>query len=428
MNIFQRFAAWLTGRRREKNIFKMMTATNESTFVYNGRVYESDLVRSCLRPYVKGMGKIVGKHIRETIQEDGTKKLDVNPEVYMRFLLEEPNPYMTFQKLTEKMAINLKLNGNAFALIVRDDNGVPRELYPLPAAGVQTEWINGETLGVRFYLHSGSSPIFPYSDLIHMRGDFYDHDILGDPIAPALVPLMECVGTIDKGIIDAVKNSSIVRWLLKINGGMRDEDIKSYAKTFAENYLSIENSATLGVAAVDAKAEAKQIEPKDYVPNASIIDRQRQRILEIFNTNDDILQSKDSGDVWNAYYEHEIEPDVRQWSDEFTRKLFTRRQRAFGNSIIFEAYNLTHASFNAKLALKDMVDRGSMSENEWRSVFNMAPKEDGDTFMRRLDTAVVNQIRNLANRIQGKDPETDQELIRTINRLIAGKEQPDGRA
>ena len=70
-----------------------------------------------------------------------------------------------------------------------------------------------------------------------------------------------------------------------------------------------------------------------------------------------------------------------------------------------------------------MVDRGALTPNEWRAVFNLAPVPGGDAVIRRLDTAVVNQIRNLANRIQGKDPETDQQLIKTINRLIEGREE-----
>ena len=420
------FIDWLKkpfNPKKNMNMFKMMTVTNDSYFAYNGKIYHSDIVRACLRPYAKAIGKTVAKHVRETINEQGGKDISVNPDAYMKFLLEEPNPYMNYQKMIEKMAMSLKLNGNAFALIIRDENGVPMQLYPLPATGAQTEWISENELGVHFYFSNGQNPIFKYSDLIHLRGDYYEHDILGDSIADALVPLMECVGTMDKGIIQAIKNSGIVRWLLKISGGSRPEDIKKYAEDFASNYLSMEQGNAIGVAATDAKADAKQIEPKDYVPNAALMDRQKERVLELFNTNDDILQSKESADTWNSYFEHEVEPDIVQLSTEMSRKLFNRRQRAFGNRIVVEAYNLAHASYEQKLKLSDMVDRGALTPNEWRAVFNLSPVPGGDQIIRRLDTAVVNQIKNLANRIQGKDPETDQQLIQTINRLIEGREE-----
>jgi hypothetical protein len=44
-----------------------------------------------------------------------------------------------------------------------------------------------------------------------------------------------------------------------------------------------------------------------------------------------------------------------------------------------------------KLALKEMVDRGAMSPNEWRAVFNRAPVPGGDVYIRRLDTAEVKE-------------------------------------
>ena len=34
--------------------------------------------------------------------------------------------------LLEKLATQLALNNNAFLLIVRDENGLPQQLYPIP--------------------------------------------------------------------------------------------------------------------------------------------------------------------------------------------------------------------------------------------------------------------------------------------------------
>ena len=74
---------------------------------------------------------------------------------------------------------------------------------------------------------------------------------------------------------------------------------------------------------------------------------------------------------------------------EYTRKLFSRRERAFGNRIVFEANSWDSASMSTKLALQAMVDRGAMTPNEWRETFNLAPLPGGDVAVRRLDTATV---------------------------------------
>ena len=75
-----------------------------------------------------------------------------------------------------------------------------------------------------------------------------------------------------------------------------------------------------------------------------------------------------------------------QMSLEFTSKLFTDREIGHGNEIVFEANRLQYASVSTKLALREMVDRGAMTPNEWREVFNLAPVPGGDQPIRRLDT------------------------------------------
>jgi HK97 family phage portal protein len=368
--------------------YQLITERGNGFFAWNGKIYQSDIVRAAMRPKVKAIGKLVAKHVRQTIQKDGSRKLEVNPEPYIRFLLEEPNPYMTGQKLQEKMASQLILNNNAFALIIRDEFGYPTEIYPIPAVSAEAIYNKQYVLYIKFLFQNGKSYTFPYADIIHLRQDFNNNDIFGDPIAPALAPLMEIVTTTDQGIVKAIKNSSIIRWLLKFTASMRPEDLKKQAADFAANFLSVENSGT-GVAATDAKADAQQIKPEDYVPNAAQMDRTTQRIYSLFNTNQKIVQSDYDENIWNAYFEAEIEPMVIELSNEYTRKLFTRRERGFGNRIIFEAANLATASMQTKLNLAQMVDRGALTPNEWREVFNLAPVDGGDEPIRRLDTAVV---------------------------------------
>lgn len=380
----------------------MVTERGNGCYVWNGKIYQSDIVRACLRPKVKAVGKLVGKHIRKTMDKDGNTKLSVNPDIYLRFLLEEPNPYMTGQKFQEKLATQLCLNNNAFALILRDENGLPAEIYPVPALSAEAIYSKEGCLYLKFLFRNGKNYTFPYTDIIHLRQDFGDNDIFGEPLAPALAPLMQIVGTTDRGIVKAIQNSGLVRWLLCFHTAQRPEALAAQAKQFAENFLSIDKGG-LGVAATDSKAEAKQIEPKDYVPNAAQMDRTTERIYSLLNTNRKIVQSDYDEDDWNAYYEAEVEPVVIELGGEYTRKLFSRRARACGNRIEFEAANLATASMSTKLNLCQMVDRGAMTPNEWRAVLNLAPLPGGDKPVRRLDTQPVEGGEKHENRYQGCD-------------------------
>lgn len=387
---------------------EMLTTWGESYYAWNGRLYESDIVRACIRPKVKAVGKLMAKHIRN----DPRNGIMTNPDARIRMMLESPNEYMTGQQFQEKMATQLCLNNNAFALIVRDENGVPMQLYPIPCTGAEAIYDeNGKTF-IRFTYRNGKLQTFEYSDLIHLRQDYNEQDIFGSNPAPALSQLMECVGVIDQGLVKAIKNSGIIRWLLKFNSGMRQEDVKRNVKEFVDNYLSVE-SDTFGAAGVDAKIDAKQIEPKDYVPNATQSDRITERIYSFFNTNKKIVQSAWSEDEWNAYYEAEIEPLAIQLSDTYTQRLFTLRERGFGNKIIFEASNLACASLSSKLAFQAMVDRGAMTPNEWRATMNLAPIDGGDTIIRRLDTQAVNLVETMLKNMNAKNYKTIAALIET---------------
>ena len=364
--------------------FEMITDKGNGYYSWNGKLYQSDIIRACIRPKAKAIGKLVAKHIRDN-KSDG---FSVNPETYIRFLLEEPNPYMSGQLLQEKVTIQLQLNNNAFIYIHRDEYGYPIELYPVPASGVEAIYDKEGYLYLKCTMINGKVCTYPYSDIIHLRQDFNTNDIFGENPQKVLQPLMEIVNTTDQGIVKAIRNSGVIKWLLKFNQTLRPEDIKKQTEEFTQQFLSIENSG--GAAATDAKMDAKQVDPKDYVPNAVQMEKTVQRLYSYFNTNEKIVQSKYDENEWNSYYESEIEPLAMQLSNEFTRKLFTRRERGFGNKIIFEASNLQYASMSTKLNLQAMVDRGAMTPNEWRETFGLAPVEGGNKPIRRLDTAVIN--------------------------------------
>jgi len=367
----------------------MITDRGNGYFAWNGNLYKSDIIRACIRPKVKAIGKLVAKHIRETVNADGSINLKVNPEPYMRFLLEEPNPYMTGQVMQEKVATQLQLNNNAFIYIHRDDNGFPVELYPIPCVSVEAIYDTQGELFLKCLMRNGKTITYAYVDVIHLRQDVNENDIFGTSPRDALISLMEIINTTDQGIVKAIKNSNIVRWLLKFHNTLRPEDIKDQTDQFVNSFLNIDNGST-GAAATDAKFDAQQVDPKDYVPNALQMEKTVQRIYSFFGTNEKIVQSKWSEDEWNAYYEAEIEPYAMQSSNEYSRKLFSRRERGFGNSIMFEASNLQYANMSTKLNLVQMVDRGAMTPNEWRKILGgLAPIAGGDTPIRRLDTAVV---------------------------------------
>jgi HK97 family phage portal protein len=381
---------WMFGKlvkqRPVGTAYKLITDLGDGFYSWDGTIYKSDIVRACIRPKARAIGKLVGKHIRE----NANGFVD-SPDLNIKMLLQDPNPLMSGQMLQEKLAVQLELNNNAFALIKRDEETLlPTEIYPIPATEVEMlEGPNGDIF-LRFFFEDGQQLVASYANVIHLRQDFNKHNMFGDSPQEVLTSLMEVVRTIDQGMVKAIKNSNMIRWLLKFNQTLRPEDVKTETERFVSDFLS-SDSSTVGAAAVDAKVDAQQVKPDNFVPNDKQMAATTERIYDFFNTNKKIVQSLYSEDEWNAYYESVIEPVAIQLANEYTRKLFSKRERGYGNRIVFESISLQYASMSTKLGLERMVDRGALTPNEWRRILNLSPIEGGDKPIRRLDTAPVTE-------------------------------------
>lgn len=396
MGIFDNFKR---NKESPKAVTKIQLLTQDqlNSFVpWDGNVYNNDLIRSIVRVKSRTVSKMTPKHIRYELT---TGKTNVNPEPYVRLILEQPNKIMTMQQMLEKVMIQLELNNNAFIYIDRDDNGLPKALYPVISTSIQVFQTPANEYLLQFSLRNTNVVTFRYSDLIHLRQDYHDNELLGASNAEALRALLNVQSTIDQGIVAAIKNSNVVQWLLKYHQNLSPDDIKKSRDNFVKNFLQMDGSELAGAAAVDNKMDAQRIESKAIVPPTDMQNHIDNRVYSYFNINENIVQSKYTETEWIAFYESCIEPIAKQLTDTFTQAFFTRKERAYGNRIMFETSDLAFASLQTKLSMVAMVDRKALTPNEWREMFGKAPHSDGDEFLVRLDTVTVKE----QNSSQGGD-------------------------
>jgi HK97 family phage portal protein len=360
--------------------FELVNTKSSYFHTWTGNMFDSDIVRSAVRPIANTIGKLSAKHIQ------GTDKIKMYPSPWIKQILENPNPYMSMQDFLTKMIFQRELNYNAFAYAKKGEDGYIQELYPIPFSSVELLDIGG-TVSVKFRFRTGDFMTVPYIDLIHLRKDFYSNDFYGDSGNICTKNIMEVINTTDQGIVNAVKNSALIKWIMKFNSVLRPEDRQLQIDDFIKNYLAISNKG--GVAASDGRYELEQVKDNNFLPNVLQTKETVQRLFSFFGVNEAIVQNKYTEDQWNAFYESVIEPIIIQLSNAFTNIFFSAREKGFGNKIIFETSNLAYASMSTKLGLVAMVDRGAMTPNEWRKVLNLESIEGGDKPIRRLDTAEV---------------------------------------
>lgn len=344
---------------------------------WGDKPWEADVVRAAVDAIARNGAKLKAKHIRRVNGD----VIVVNDQLE-RVLQVRPNPRMSAYDFQYKLISTLLLDNNAFAY-PQWERGQLIAVWPVSCIASEFLEDEGGNLYVKFYFADGGSVVLPYEDIIHLRRHYYGNDLIGDP-NQAINTTLSAIHTTNEGLAQAIKTSAHLRGILKFQGMLKAEDIEAQRQRFISEYMTVQNTG--GIAALDAKADYIELKNTPLVVNAGQMRELRDAVFRYFGVSEAIVTGNYNEQQWNAFYESTIEPIAVQMSLEFTRKLFSDREIGHGNEIIFEANRLQYASVSTKLALVSMVDRGAMTPNEWREVFNLAPIEGGDVPIRRLDT------------------------------------------
>jgi HK97 family phage portal protein len=353
---------------------------------WSGKPYEADVVRSAVDAIARNAAKLKARHIRRVNGEI----IPVGGQIE-RLLQIRPNPCMNAYDFLYKMITTLMIDNNAFAFPQWEEDYLVA-IWPINCNLAEFLEDDSGTIYVRFHFGPGQYVDLPYSEVIHLRRHFYKSDMAGAPNDPINATL-EAIHTTNEGLAQAVKTSANLRGIIKYQGLLKESDIKANRDRFVSEYMTIQNSG--GVAALDGKADYIELKNQPLMVNAAQMKELRDAVYRYFGVNESIIMGKYTEDEWNAFYESTIEPLAVQMSLEFTSKLFTERERGFGNEIVFEANRLQYASVRTKLGLVQLVDRGIMTPNQLAGVFNLPPVPGGDVPIRRLDTRPVDETDDL---------------------------------
>lgn len=334
-------------------------------------IYQSSIVRSCIRALAEHTSKANPVCTNKSIE---------------RILSVRPNRYMNGKAMLQKLRTILEVKNTAFLFIERDDTGAVISFYPIPYAEFSpVEYAGGLFIEFTFLGMAANTLVIPWEDLAVVRKDFLYSDIGGESNAP-LLPTLEVIQTMDDGLKNAVKSTSNLRGILKSTKAMLSpDDLKKQKDNFVRDYVNLENAS--GIASLDATQEFKEININPKTASADDLKSYKDFVYEYFGMSESIVKSDYDETKYDAFYESRIEPFLVDLSLELTGKIFTPREISFGNAVTFESNRLQYASAKTKISMVQLVDRGLMTPNEYRQLFNMAPYEGGDEFVLRLDTA-----------------------------------------
>lgn len=402
MGLFDKlFPKQLHVQNAVQNYFKTLNAYTPSFTTYDGGIYEMELTRAAIDRYATFCSKL-----KPEIQGNAYKNLE-------KVLQYKPNPWMTTSQFLYRVATILKVNTTAFILpLYAEDYETITGFYPLLPQRTELIEVGGEPW-LRYKFMDGQTAAIEYSRVGVLTRFQYKNDFFGDGNA-ALNPTMRLLDIQKQGIEEGIKQSATLRFLARIGQVINPDDMEKERLRFSKDNLSSENQT--GVLMFDQKyAEVKQIDSKPFIVDAEQLNIIQGNVYNYFGMNEDILQNKYDENKWNAYYEGEIEPFAIQLSLVLTNMLFTQKELAFDNAVIFTANRLQYASNRTKLVVsQQLFDRGILSMNQVMDIWNMAHVPDGDKRYIRREYAEISKIGDMSKtNMKGveEDAKTGQEGI-----------------
>lgn len=356
--------------------FKELGTFRSNFGTFGSDIYLSDDVRACVRA--------LSEHTSKANPRCTDKEIE-------RLLTYNPNKYMNGKDMLAKLRNILEVKNTAFLYIERDNKNKVIGFYPVPYSSFQAVE-SGDRLFVKFEFSGDAarSLVVAWEDLAVLRKDYIFSDIGGENNRP-LLKTLDVTNTLDTGLENAVKSTANLRGILKSTKAMLSpDDLKKQKETFVKDYMNLENEG--GIASLDATQDFKEINLKPTTASAEESEAYRERVYRYFGVNKKVITSDYTESEYDAFYESRIEPFLVALSLELTRKIFTSRELSYKNEVWYESNRLQYASSKTKIGMVALVDRGLMTPNEYRELFNMPPYEGGDEFIIRLDTAKTGDV------------------------------------
>ncbi|MEE1048330.1 MAG: phage portal protein [Clostridia bacterium] len=345
---------------------------------FGTNIYASDVVQQALKCIVDEMKKLNPQHVR--VIRNG----DVEPQ-YGSFqaVLDEPNEFMTTTEFIEKCVWLLLLNYNVFIIPVyrvwRDQKtGEEKRYYEAlyPILPTQVNFIESAgRLYTEFWFASGYSTTIPYDDVIHVKYNYSVNDYMGgnqfgQPDNEPLLKTLQLNHQLLQGIAKAMNASYAVNGVVKYNTLLDNGKTEAALKELEQKLRNSES----GFLPLDLKAEFTPFEHNSEIVNADTLKFIDEKILRNWGIPIDILSGDYSKETYEAFYQKAIEPLIKSFSQAFTKKMFTKREKAFGNQIQFYPEDLIFLSMTQRVELVTQLSpTGGLYENEKRAMFGLRP-------------------------------------------------------
>lgn len=366
------------------------TATSSSIRVDWSTALTSVPILSCVRILSEDVAKLPVKLYK--LRADGGRDEQRSHQVW-KLLALKPNQWMTPFDFKAYMVSQYCLNGNAIALIRRDQQfGRPTELIPVDTPSVAPWFQDGELwyyVSFRNELHRAkfdtSGALFPAADVIHVKWPVSWLGLWG--MSPILLA-REAIGnalSLDRYAGHLYANNADVGGVLKHPGKLSETALTRLRKQWESRYSGVANRARTAILEEGMSFEkmAMTAEDAQFILNRKFTVLEACRIYRIppYKVADlDRTISSNIEEQSRSYADDTLVPIIRNFEDEYTAKLLVAREPTY----IDIEHDLTaflrgRAEDRFKI-YQIAIERGIWNANEIRVKEGDSPRDGGDTY------------------------------------------------
>lgn len=362
MGLFQKlFPGRTAAAKNAASYFELLNAYSPVFTDWRGAIYESELVRSAIDALARHTSKLAF-----------TVHGAAQPALQNR-LKHAPNEFQTWSQFLYQARTIYEVDTTLFIVPVFNQYGEITGIYPVKPSGAEIVEYEG-TVYLKYLFATGRTAAIEMANCSLLTKFQYDREFFGSGNG-ALKDTMDLISMQTQGIKTGIQNSASFRFMAQFKRAVDADDLEKEQERFTRKHLRNKSGVLLFPSEYD---NLKQIDSKPFVVDAEQQKLINTNVSNYFGVNEDVMQNKATGDKWSAFYEGAIEPFSIQLSETLTKMLFTYRERSSGAEVMFTSNRMQYMTNSDKLNVSaQMADRGILSRDEIREIWNLPPIPDG---------------------------------------------------
>lgn len=357
--------------------FRMLTGYKPVFRDYYGRIYENALIRSAIESKARHISKL-----KVEFRGEAQQKVKNRLKFY-------PNEWMTWSQFLARCSTILDCTNNLFIVPVYNNKMEIVGLFPILPEKVELVEDKKKTLWIRYTFANGQRGAIEFSKCAYMVKHQYENDFFGSNNT-VLRPTLDLISVEEQAVKEAVTNSTTIRFIAQANNFVSPEDLALERQRFTE--YNLKGDSTEMLLFPYQYKDIKQVDVKPYTLDSEMVEKVKDNVFDYFGTNEEIIQGKASNDKLDAYFNAQIEPFAIGMSEALSKMIYTDLERSYDNHVYVASNRLQYMTVGEKVNMaQQLSDRGILTINEIRELFNYDPIPNGDVAVIRGEYYTVNE-------------------------------------